>query len=536
MGNGMKFAGVLGVAAVLCGGAVSAYAFSDTVKNQVKLTLNDPQEYFEWVCEKNTADAADLSSLSYQKYLDQAKDGSAMEYSAELALSEEFRSSLIESAEDSKAQSVPGVYDSNKILKNIADHVQRVSVHGTTGSQDAGTFAGLTVAVNDADVCSLETVMQNSDSTVLMRIPELTQKWLAFDIGTILDGESVNFRELAGNPEKLITPAELSELITGFSNTLTEGMTCTAAERSAPLTLAGTEVKYTALSVSLTAEQLRTLSSRLLDFYEKDALTRSICIDRLKAVTAEQYAEEINQAREKLEQQTFKPVTLKLYTDFSGTIRGFSANAEGGDSALIGVGMQGAAVVAEYAVSAKGNKITETLNAHRTAEGWNGTLTAEGTIDSPQQNRQLIVDFRDIRIVDAAKGLVSGVLTADIGSDSKTVITLETDGSRETIRMPIADQKPLGDLTLSYSFRKPDALPDTADRFVIDKDQKDPPDFKEYVSKDELNSFTKNTLTALGVPEEDAKKTADTLTALLYWEETAKSGLGTLAEIGDISF
>ena len=67
---GLKLGGFLGVAAVIAGGCAAAYAFSDTVKNQVKLAFSSPQDYFTWVCEKNANELSESFAGSYQEMLD----------------------------------------------------------------------------------------------------------------------------------------------------------------------------------------------------------------------------------------------------------------------------------------------------------------------------------------------------------------------------------------------------------------------------------------------------------------------------------
>ena len=48
--KGKKAALIGGIsAAVIVGGSAAAYGFSDTVKNQVKLRLSKPENYYAWV-------------------------------------------------------------------------------------------------------------------------------------------------------------------------------------------------------------------------------------------------------------------------------------------------------------------------------------------------------------------------------------------------------------------------------------------------------------------------------------------------------
>ena len=81
---GLKLGGIVGVAAVIAGGCAAAYAFSDTVKNQVKLAFSSPQDYFTWVCEKNADDFSEafhnLNSKGYKVCFKLSIDEGAITY------------------------------------------------------------------------------------------------------------------------------------------------------------------------------------------------------------------------------------------------------------------------------------------------------------------------------------------------------------------------------------------------------------------------------------------------------------------------
>ena len=52
-GKGRKAAMTAGgIAAIIACSSITAYAASDTVKNQVKLRLSSPEKYYAWITEK----------------------------------------------------------------------------------------------------------------------------------------------------------------------------------------------------------------------------------------------------------------------------------------------------------------------------------------------------------------------------------------------------------------------------------------------------------------------------------------------------
>lgn len=520
MSSMMKLAGFLGVVAVLGGGAATAYAFSDTVKNQVKLTVSDPQEYFTWVCEKNTADAADFSAAGYQAYLTQAAGGSQADYSAELTLSDELRSMLAREVEETDAaNSLFPLYDTGRMYSDIIASTERIGLHGSLARQGRGETESVVLSKNGTDILSLDLTAQGSD--LLFRIPELTAKWISIDLGSMLDADAMNIRAYAEAPETLITPDELSGLITRYANAVTSGMTCTAAERNASVTIADTETKYNIMTVDLTAEQVRGIGRNLLDLFENDTVIRSICIDKLKAVTAEEYAKKIADAREELNSKNLRAVSAALYTDGAGNIRAMQAVTPENDTLLIGAALAEGSLVAEYSVAYQGDSTRETLSARESADGWNGIFRVSSK--RPDADEQtLTAAFSHVKLVDAKKACVSGDIQITAPEIESLTVKLDTDGTTETVSFPVyTDDKLIGDAVFTYTLREGGAeLPDTSDRFAYVPDAEEKPHLSEYVGAEEVQQFVQTVLTNLGAQQEDADSFAQMLAAILYWQES----------------
>ena len=73
---------ILIILAVLVGGIAAAYNFVPAVKNNVKMLLNDPEDYYAWVENENMEDTADDISKAYGDLT--AKSESYMEIKANL--------------------------------------------------------------------------------------------------------------------------------------------------------------------------------------------------------------------------------------------------------------------------------------------------------------------------------------------------------------------------------------------------------------------------------------------------------------------
>ena len=80
-----------GALAVAVGGGAAAYALSDVIKNQVKLTISKPESYYTWVTEKNSSELATQISEAYRTYLEEAKKGTTSNVSLKFDTSEDLR-------------------------------------------------------------------------------------------------------------------------------------------------------------------------------------------------------------------------------------------------------------------------------------------------------------------------------------------------------------------------------------------------------------------------------------------------------------
>ena len=80
-GRGRKAALIGGIsAAVVVGGSATAYAASDTVKNQVKLRLSSPEKYYAWVTENNSKNLGQILSENYKKSIDNMEKGTEAKF------------------------------------------------------------------------------------------------------------------------------------------------------------------------------------------------------------------------------------------------------------------------------------------------------------------------------------------------------------------------------------------------------------------------------------------------------------------------
>ena len=85
-------AGLLaGVVAVGAGGGIAAYSLSDFVKNQVKLRVSKPENYYAWVTEKNSAELSAALSTKYSETIKRTAKGNKSAISVKWDISDDVK-------------------------------------------------------------------------------------------------------------------------------------------------------------------------------------------------------------------------------------------------------------------------------------------------------------------------------------------------------------------------------------------------------------------------------------------------------------
>ena len=81
-------AAVIAVIAVilvlLLGGSAAAYSFSPWVKNNVKMIINDPEDYYSWVENQNIKESAEKVAEAYDKMTNSENQNVDLELKADL--------------------------------------------------------------------------------------------------------------------------------------------------------------------------------------------------------------------------------------------------------------------------------------------------------------------------------------------------------------------------------------------------------------------------------------------------------------------
>lgn len=519
-GKGGLIAGITaGVLVVAVGGGFAAYATSDFVKNQVKLTVSSPENYYAWVNEKNTEDFAKQISEQYRTAIDEMKSGQKSSVSLKYEANDEARNFFLDEIGDSEQEVVD-------IIKNFKD----ISIGVNGDSKDSLASGSAFVEWNGEKLASFDMAFDSSAMDMLFRIPELTEQWLDIDItdSYYIDEESENYQKYMKDPESLITPDELESEIRKYADLWNECIADVELEKKADIAIADINVNYTVASVTIDEAKAKEISEKFINALKEDNILKSIVVDKLAVVTAEEYVSDLDDAladiAEEYDENSTETVTLNTYIDPTGCIRGVSFETSDNDSMKFIVGKDGDEVRGEFFVSEDGE------------EDFKGILTAKdnggkysGALDMTADDTTVSIEFTDLETVDEKKGYMNGVLTFVIPPDvidSETnfifSVSLSSDGSSQQISAPLdIDDTNYGTITLNVSSEigAEPSMPDKSGAFVINDDTD--AELSDYVERDKMEEFVKNILLKVGFSEEMANEGAKALGEELYYDYSA---------------
>lgn len=505
-GIGMKIAGIAGVVAVLAGGCAAAYAFSDTVKNQVKLAFSDPEDYFEWVYEKNTTDLAERCGTGYQQSIGRRDDGETDSAELRLEPSQEFRDYLIDELfyDPDEAQEIADVIGSTDSIALKMDSVLRGNA----------VSAGITLLRNDSAVTSLDAAADLDAMQLYGRVPELTERWISMDLAAASE-ELLSQSALRGTgdwPEA----QEISDMVKRFGMMFVQDVRTVTVEKKQPVQVSGISVEYTAMTAELTADQFLNTVQTMLDAASTDSTLQKLIADDTSFRSAMMDASDSIRELRSYDLSGSQTVRFITYVDGMGVIRGHYLTI-GSDFAYFGaVGMEKDHLAGELKLSALGKKVLGgKLDATRDGDTFSGAASC--TIASSYGDDTTVnFSFDDVEIVNAEQGYFNGVLklTASVEDFPGMALTFSSDGSSQTVSYPLeVEDMSVGTLKLIYAREAGGSVsvPDGAGAFAVDPESSYDIAWQDYVGEAEFRQYLTDTMQKLGFSASTADDAVDSL-------------------------
>lgn len=488
--KGKKIAVVSGItAAALAGGCATAYAVSDTVKNQVKLRTMKPENYYAWVCENNSAEISKNMSSKYAQQLDRIKGGMGVTYNINYEMPDSVKSQLKDAAGDEE-------------LSSIIDNIKNISLN-MDGSVK-GNAAGYNIAasLNGDKLASIDYDLNIDNFDIFLRCPELTEKWVALDIADQLsydeDAQKALdlYKEFLNDPESILSPADLESEINKYVRIWCDNTKDVKIEKKETINISDISVDYTVAEVHVTPELAKDMAEKYSDAVKNDEVIRNIWVNKLGMDESElnsqldDFVSEVNTSD--------SDVTLKTYIDPAGTIRGISmANADGEEAKVI-IGKEDTKIRGEFSFS---DECKATLTADETAD-----KTYSGTFDVDADGETVKIDFDSIKVVDETNGYTEGNIKITAEDSDVIDLKLSSDGKSQTVDYDInVEGTNYGKLSINVATNKGSetSLPSKDDAFVVSEDNMQTLKLEDYVSQSEVESFLKDIFTKVGLKDAD---------------------------------
>lgn len=484
-----------GALAVIAGGGAIAYNVSDFVKNQVKLRISKPENYYSWINEKNSSEFASKISENYRQIIDEQKNGVTSNVSLKFDLSDDATSMIDEamSGMDLSLNSIESVgINMNSLLK------------GTKGS------GNVSASINGENLATIEMATDVSASEAFLRIAGLSDQWMniSSELNIEMD-ENTSISDL----ESIITPEELESLVTKYVDLYNSFMTDVEIEKKEEITIGDIKVEYTVAEVAINEEKADEISEGFLKAVKEDELIKSIVVDRTKSATADEFNEEIDNAISELKDNTSLDgtLTVKTYIDAKGNIRGFSAdNSENaGDNVRFIMGKENSEIRAEIVANEASEEIFRTdISLTENDKTYNGTVN----VDAGGEKIEFEID--NVTVTDEKKCLMDGKISLTVAGQTYSLDLKAGDNSQSVSSDIVIEGVNYGKLTVEISSESGAevTLPDKSTAYDIMSD-----DFPtDYVSQEDATSFIKEILTKIGFDDTMAEEIAKESTNSIY--------------------
>ena len=534
-GRGRKAALIGGIsAAVVVGGSATAYAASDTVKNQVKLRLSSPEEYYAWVTENNSKNLGQILSENYKKSIDNMEKGTDAKFKLSFEPTQNAKDMLMDEVFGGKSN------EETKQFEDIIKNNDSIGIAVDCSSKKGKTEGSFGLELSDKRVVGIDAAIDADTMDYFVRIPELKEQWIGVSLGETMDelmsDEEANavlqtYKDIMNDPASFLSPEELETEVNRYAGVWGNFAEDVKLEKKESVDICDITVNYTVASVKLTEKDTVKLGVEFLKELKDDDIIRDIVVDKIKAVDDKsEYKDSINDAldelKEQLEEDDFDEdtvFTVDTYIDPTGTIRGFGFEAEEEKLTMV-LGKDGKDVRGEMKFVSDGEEeFSVKLSAEEEGKDkYSGDLTIEypktsydydedeGKMRSNTETQKAVIKFDEFEVVDKEKGYFNGDFVINIPDVDPIDLSFSSDGKQQEVSYEIRfDGTDYGKLKFAYSvdYGTSVDVPSKDSAFMVDVKDADNFKLEEYATQDEFNKFAKGIMTQVGIDD----KTADEL-------------------------
>lgn len=523
--KGKKVAIISGVTvAAIAGGGIAAYNLSPFVKNQVKLRTMKADAYYAWVGDENLQEFAKEASESYgevlKSYEGGVKGSAALTYTA----SEEVKDMLRGEIDDDDEEA--------GVARDIIDNFEKFTLGVDYSSRQGASQFSFFTKLNDDDLVSLDCVVDVMNYDLFFRVPQLTEQYVNIsgkDYIEDLDSDLAEFREIyediIQNPSDYLSASDLEREIIRYGSVWFDSVGDVSLEKSEEVDVLDITAKYTVATVELDEAHLLKLAESFLSELKGDDIIKNIVVDKLEVMDEDEYESAIDEYINEISDSEASDevlVVVKTYIDPKGKIRGLSITDKDSDNGFKAIlGKHSDKIRGELKVFEDGEDIFYgKLEAdEEKKETYTGSL--EFTAYDDEEDYTVSIDFDEIKETNEKKHYIDGDITINIPEIDPINIYFDSDGSSQDISYDILiHEKDYGRITLSYSSDDDGniTIPDKSDAFIVDPENIENIDFRDYITEKDAEKFCKDILVKIGLSSDDAEKYAAEAVEELYDE------------------
>ncbi len=426
---------------IIAGGFAASYAFVPWVKNNVKMLVSKPENYYLWVEEENLQSMADSVSEGYGKMLDTSATTSG-EVEIKLDMDTANVGSLIEELSGTSLSESGITIPANIAIKGAAEVAD--------GSNLNSSFQ-----INAADKTLATLNMFMKDGIYYYQIPELSSSYISMDINTLMESSMAEMGAEASavfdsimemsNPDALkeiLSEKELNELIVKYFTIVFENLDDVKLEKGVGCEVNGVKAEYNVLSADVDEGALFTIAKDVLKEAKND--NTIIKIVEKFGVSKDDYTSTVQGLLDELGSLEVSGgetlFTMNVYVDSKGKICGRDVEVAGEEAVEIGymTAENGSENAMDIKLIVDGEGLQVVGNSTEKSGKESGEFKVISTIEGA--NVELPISYKDVETVDEAKGYCKGEMSIDLSPVKLPVITLvlDSDGKGQTIKSDIA--------------------------------------------------------------------------------------------------
>lgn len=513
-------AGVVALGAI---GGVAAYNLSDFVKNQVKLLVSKPDNYYAWVTEKNSEELSQTLSTRYSEMLKASKDGQSSSVSVKYDISDDAKNMVTDQIFGS------GIDDLDEETQNAIDvfnDLKSIKLGADMEKNDSAASGDFYAEINDNRLATFEMGADVNAFDIFFRVPELKEQWFGFDMSEIVEEEGDEFKKqyqkIFSDPESYLTPDDIKTEISRYVGVWNESVSGVQLEKKEEVQIGDITVKYTVASVEVDQQMARQISENLINSAKEDEILKKIIIDSSIDITEDDYYDELNDLLDELKsaepESSDDKIIVKTYIDPNGDIRGISLESDFKDeyeenfSFSMIMGKDGDQIRGEVIVI---NDDSEDFRIDMTAVEKSKKYT--GSVDFTADGECVSVEFTELETVNEEKGYINGTFTLIIPDVDPISVSFDSDGKSQKISGEIVvDGTNYGKITLEMSSENSGnpIVPSKSDAMMIDTDSDLA--FSDYVSEDDMTKFLTDLMNKIGFSDENTNDLVEEAVSSMY--------------------